>query len=213
MGKAKKTTKATKAKKAKTYKGEEANRKLVKALLEIGKVETPLYPFKADKIQYINLSGKSDIPKYGAYRFSKEDCDVIKQTVGFPLELHNLRAFLASECKVQNPRNYDWSDIIAALKYHQKRAKNKSRKKTRGQPKNKEAEKSINFLKQLFEDETRFSAMPRGTKKESWEWIADEIKYPLNPQNDTPRHKLMQDYLRNNCSILYDKLKRIVEKK
>ena len=82
----------------------------------------------------------------------------------------------------------------------------------RGQPKNKEAEKSISSLEKLLKDETKFSDMPRGTKKESWEWIADKIGYPQNPANTTPRYRIMQGYLRENSSTQYAKLKSIVEK-
>lgn len=82
----------------------------------------------------------------------------------------------------------------------------------RGQPKNIEAEKSIDSLKELLEDKSKFSKMPRDTKKESWEWIADKIGYPKNPQNQTPRYRIMQHYLRTNSSKLYAKLKNIMEK-
>ena len=84
--------------------------------------------------------------------------------------------------------------------------------KRRGQPKNKEAEKSIDSLKELLKNETQFSDIPKGTRKESWEWIADKIGYPKNPQNKTPRYNIMQGYLGRNCPKLYAKLKRIVEK-
>lgn len=83
---------------------------------------------------------------------------------------------------------------------------------TPGQPKDPEAIQSVILLKKLLEDESNFSDMPRGTRMESWEWIANKIKYPTNPVNTSPRHKRMQGYLRGNCPKLYKTLKRIVEK-
>jgi hypothetical protein len=100
----------------KVYKGKEALEKLS----EIGNLETPMFPFKAGKIQYLNLSNKSDIPKYGRYRFEKHEIDLIGKTVGFPLTISKLKAFLAKNCNVQNPQEYSWPDIFAALKQVQK---------------------------------------------------------------------------------------------
>ena len=102
----------------KIYKGEEAWRKFEEKLSEVGNLEIPFYPFKAGKIQYWNLTGKSDIFKYGAYRFSKEDLSIIKNTVGSNLNISTLRAYLSAECNVQNPDNYSWKDILAALEHN-----------------------------------------------------------------------------------------------
>ncbi|MFA5784343.1 MAG: hypothetical protein WC962_05655 [Phycisphaerae bacterium] len=87
-----------------------------------------------------------------------------------------------------------------------------AKSKKPGQPKNKAAEKAIDSLKELLKDESNFTDMPRGTKSESWEWIADKIGYPENSQNETPRYKIMQGYLRRNSQKLYEKLKSIMEK-
>jgi len=101
----------------KIYKGEEAWQKFEEKLSEFGSLEIPLYPFKAGKIKYWNLTGKSNISKYGAYRFSQEDSAIIKNTVGSILNVSTLRAYLSAECNVQNPDNYSWKDILAALEH------------------------------------------------------------------------------------------------
>ncbi|HUW20069.1 MAG TPA: hypothetical protein VMW16_12275 [Sedimentisphaerales bacterium] len=101
----------------KIYKGEEAWEKFEEKLSEFGSLEIPFYPFKAGKIKYWNLTGKSDICKYGAYRFSKEDSAIIKNTVGSTFNVSTLRAYLSAECNVQNPDNYSWKDILAALEH------------------------------------------------------------------------------------------------
>lgn len=101
----------------KIYKGEEAWEKFEEKLSEFGSLEIPFYPFKAGNIKYWNLTGKSDICKYGAYRFSKEDSAIIKNTVGSTSNVSTLRAYLSAECNVQNPDNYSWKDILAALEH------------------------------------------------------------------------------------------------
>jgi len=99
----------------KVYTGNEAWEKFGEKLSEIGKLETPMFPFKAGKIQYYNLSGESDIPKYGYYRFEKHDTELIGKTVGFPLTIEKLTAYLAKNCNIQNPQDYSWPLIFAAL--------------------------------------------------------------------------------------------------
>ena len=98
-----------------TYTGIEAWKKFIEKLSEVGNLEIPLYPFKAGKIKYLNFTDKPGYLKYGSYRFSKDDCDVIENTVGFPLTISKLRAFLVKNCSVQDPIDYSWPDIIAAL--------------------------------------------------------------------------------------------------
>jgi hypothetical protein len=85
-------------------------------------------------------------------------------------------------------------------------------KKGRGQPRDREAEKSIELLSKLLKDETNFSDMPKSSKRDAWEWIADKIAYPKKPNNTTPHFKIMQGYLRRNSLRLYEKLKKILEK-
>jgi len=98
-------------------KGEEAWLKFQEKLSQFGSLEIPLYPFKAGKIKYWNLTGTPDICKYGAYRFSKKDSAIIDNTVGSTLNVSTLRAYLSAECNVQNPDNYSWKDILAALEH------------------------------------------------------------------------------------------------
>ncbi len=81
-----------------------------------------------------------------------------------------------------------------------------------GHPKNIAAEKSMDELKRLLEEEVNFTKMPRQTRRKSWEWVVEKIHWPYNPANRTDVHKIMQGYLRKNCPTLYKELKRIVEK-
>jgi hypothetical protein len=98
-----------------TFIGQQAAEKFTEALSKSGAVlETPLYPFKASYIKFVNLTGK-DVGKYGAFHFDKSDKDILKKTVGSRFNLDELRAFLAQKCNVQNPESYSWSSIIAAL--------------------------------------------------------------------------------------------------
>lgn len=102
--------------KSKTYAGKEATQKFVEHLAKISIIETPMYPFKAGKIQYFNPTDKKY--EFGYYRFSKEDIELIKKAIGSftTSSLPELRAFLTNKCNVQNPTDYSWPDILAALR-------------------------------------------------------------------------------------------------
>jgi len=86
-------------------------------LSKVSNIETPMYPFKAGWIRRICFDTKEFGYKYGRYSFSKENIKIIKDTVGFPLNISKLRAFLANKCNVQNPTDYSWPDIFAALRH------------------------------------------------------------------------------------------------
>lgn len=128
------------------YTGKEAWKKFIEKLSEVGNLEIPLYPFKAGKIQYLNFTNKPGYLKYGAYRFSKDDSDVIENTVGFPLTISKLRAFLVKNCSVQDPIDYSWPDIIAALSLYR------------------------NDLASLKPTKTDQNTTPAKPEKEKWYW-------------------------------------------
>jgi hypothetical protein len=111
----------------KVYTGNEAWEKFGEKLSEIGELETPMFPFRAGRIQYYNLSGESDIPKYGYYRFEKYDTELIGKTVGFPLTMEKLTVYLAKNCNVQNPQDYSWPLIFAALEQSGKNPEQKNK--------------------------------------------------------------------------------------
>ena len=97
----------------KTYKGREAVDKLIEKLSQFGTYEVPLYPFKAGKIWFSNLT--KDLGKYGGYIHSKHDKEILAKTVGEPWTLRELGAFLRAHCGIEHLDDLPWPDIIAAL--------------------------------------------------------------------------------------------------
>lgn len=76
----------------------------------------PMYPFKVNKIIYEG-SGLRDTEltrKGGAYVLSGEEKEILEKCTPV-LDLSKLRTFLSRHCNVQDPANYSWPDILAAL--------------------------------------------------------------------------------------------------
>lgn len=73
-------------------------------------ISTSMYPFRNNRERFdIGL---------GDYVVTEEARMVFEKTVGLPVNKARLKAFLVQKCKIRDPINYSFPDIIEALRLH-----------------------------------------------------------------------------------------------